>query len=405
MRSNEQPDVASATGKLSLILPLTQGTRLDQRVVAEYRRLLTEEWPHQSVEVIISSVANGLPTAMHTDDRDSDGFGAADLRLLETESDDWSALARAGLSVATGDHLVVLDLERHYVPHSLSEVLEPVVSGTTELAVAVPQKRRAQFLGIQPVLSVLGLASKMVLGSSDVFSGLFVLHRSLWERGGRSLVASGSSLVLELLLRRPSGCVDVPVPVDPRFRPQRFQLQDLRPLKHVLDGRYGSFSRLIQFCVVGASGMVVDLSFYALFQWLLSFTSLVSATSKLFGSSYHLALAAALSISIALLWNFTLNRRLTFNDARGGSWIRQFLTYALSNAVAIALSFTVRLYLPAHVAFFGRHRLAAAVVGIVAATGISFSMSRWIVFTHRSELTRAPHVTGQPQVSPPSVLA
>jgi dolichol-phosphate mannosyltransferase len=244
----------------------------------------------------------------------------------------------------------------------------------------------------------------MVLGSSDVFSGLFVLQRSLWERGGRRLTASGSSLVLELLLRRPSRCVDVPVAVGPQFRRQRFQFQDLRPLKHVLDGRYGSFSRLIQFCCVGASGMVVDLTFYAFFQWILSLTWLATVKSARFGVSWHLAIAAALSIAIALLWNFMLNRRLTFNDARGGSWIRQFLTYVLSNALAIALSFSVRLYLPARVAFFARHRLAAAVVGIVAATGISFTMSRWIVFTRRPESKRAAHIDSQPQVSPPSVL-
>jgi dolichol-phosphate mannosyltransferase len=126
--------------------------------------------------------------------------------------------------------------------------------------------------------------------------------------------------------------------------------------------------------------------------------------SERFGFSWHLAIAAALSIAIALVWNFMLNRRLTFNDARGGSWIRQFLTYALSNAVAIALSFSVRLYLPARVAFFARHRLAAAVVGIVAATGISFTMSRWIVFTRRPELKRAPHVDSPSEVGSPSVL-
>jgi dolichol-phosphate mannosyltransferase len=242
----------------------------------------------------------------------------------------------------------------------------------------------------------------MVLGSSDVFSGLFVLRRSLWDRGGRALAASGSSLVLELLLRRPSRCVDVPVAVGPEFRRQRIQPQDLRPLKHVLDGRYGSLSRLIQFCFVGASGMVVDLSLYALFQLILSFTPLASASSPRFGFSWNLAIAGALSISIALLWNFTLNRRLTFNDARGGSWGRQFVTYALSNALAVALSFTVRLYLPTRVGFFARHRLAAAVVGIVGATGLSFSMSRWIVFARRPELARAAH---QPHVAADSVLA
>ena len=119
----------------------------------------------------------------------------------------------------------------------------------------------------------------MVLGSSDVFSGLFVAPAVALGAGRPATGASGSSLVLELLLRRPARCVDVPVPVGPQFRRQRFQLQDLRPLKHVLDGRYGSFSRLIQFCCVGASGMVVDLTFYALFQWLLSFTRLASIKS------------------------------------------------------------------------------------------------------------------------------
>ena len=112
-----------------------------------------------------------------------------------------------------------------------------------------------------------------------------------------------------------------------------------------------------------------------------------------------------MSIAIALLWNFTLNRRLTFNDARGGSWIRQFLTYALSNAVAIALSFTVRLYLPTTSRSSRRHRLAAAVVGIVGATGISFSMSRWIVFIAPARDEATGPSDGQPQVSQPSVLA
>jgi dolichol-phosphate mannosyltransferase len=60
--------------------------------------------------------------------------------------------------------------------------------------------------------------------------------------------------------------------------------------------------------------------------------------------------------------------------------LRQFATYVLGNALGIALSFSLRLILPSRIGFFQRHKLAAAVVGIVAATGISFSMSRWIVF-------------------------
>ena len=38
-------------------------------------------------------------------------------------------------------------------------------------------------------------------------------------------------------------------------------------------------------------------------------------------------------------WNFSLNRRLTFSYARHLSIIRQFLTYAASNSIGIAVSF------------------------------------------------------------------
>ncbi len=403
MPSKDRPAVAGATGKLSLILPLPRGLSLDQRMLAEYRRLLEGEGGYRSVEVIICGPEAESSAVGRFDG--ADGPTQSGVKLLRIESSDWSERARAGLAIATGDHLMVLDVERHYGPESLLSVLEPVSSGDSELAVAVPPRGRIARPDLAVLQGGMGLASRMVLGSSDVFSGLFVLRRSLWERGGRVLAASGSSLVLELLLRRPSRCADVSVPVGPQFRRQRFQIHDLRPLKHVLDGRYGSFSRLIQFCCVGASGMVVDLSFYALFQWLLLFTPLAAAGSPRVGFSWNLAIAGALSISIALVWNFTLNRRLTFNDARGGSWGRQFVAYALSNFLAIALSFTLRLVLPSYVTFFGQHRLAAAVVGIVAATGVSFSMSRWIVFTRRPGPMRPAHATAQAHVSADSALA
>jgi dolichol-phosphate mannosyltransferase len=403
MQSKARRDVDGATGTLSLILPLPRGTVLDHRMLAEYRRRLEGEGGYRSVEVVVSGGEIGASAAGWLGQ--VDGPSRAGVTVLRAESDDWNELARSGLAVATGDHLLVLDVERHYGPESLLGVLQPVTTGVAELAVAVPAGGRIDRLDRAVVQGGLGLASRVVLGSSDVFSGLFAMRRSLWERDGRALSSSGSSLVLEMLLRRPSRPVDVPVAVGPQFRRQRFQPRDLRPLKHVLDGRYGSLSRLIQFCCVGASGMVVDLSFYALFQWILSFTTLGTASSPRFGFSWNLAIAGALSIAIALVWNFTLNRRLTFNDAREGSWGRQFVAYALSNFLAIAVSFTVRLYLPTRIAFFGRHRLAAAVVGIVAATGLSFSMSRWIVFTRRPPRPHLAHAAAQAHVSADSVLA
>jgi dolichol-phosphate mannosyltransferase len=211
-------------------------------------------------------------------------------------------------------------------------------------------------------------------------------------------------LILDLLSWRRARCIDVPVAGGVKFRPRGVGIGHVRPLKHLLDLRFGNYSRLVQFCIVDASGMAVDLSFYALFQWLFASTRLHTLKSGIFGVSWHLAVAGALSIAIALVWNFTLNRRLTFNDARKRGLARQFLTYVLSNAVAILFSFSVRLYLPGHVGFFARHKLAAAIVGIVAATGISFSMSRWLVFARRPDPRIAPQGPHERPILQPSTV-
>jgi dolichol-phosphate mannosyltransferase len=370
--------VGVQVGKVSLILPLARGHHLSEQTVAQYREVLERHGTFDTVEVIVAGGGEVAPQQGRASHARPEDDLATEAKYVAATGGDWSSMVRAGLRASTGDHLVVLDVGRNYSPESLSRVVAPLQTGQCDLAVAVAglHRRPGPRAG-------LGLVSRLFLGTSDVFSGLFALERSVWERAGQGGALSGSSPVLDSLLRRPARCIDVPVTVDDHFRSRRFGLSDLRPLKHVIDNRFGNYSRLVQFCIVGASGMVVDLSCYALFQWLLSFTFLANRTSAFFGCTWHLAVAAAVAIAIALVWNFTLNRRLTFNDARSGSIMRQFVTYALGNALAIALSFSLRLFLPARVEFFDRHRLAAAVVGIVAATGISFSMARWLVFVRR----------------------
>jgi len=393
------------SGKVSLILPMVPSGAIPGRKAAEYREILEEKGNFESVEVIVASGTEQAPTHGVTNPSQLED-GLADFAThVVAEGREWSALVRAGLSASTGDQLVVLDLRRHYAPESLTQVIAPVRAGEFDLAVAVSQHGRSRLARWSGSSFSFGLLSRLFLGTSDVFSGLFALDRSVWDRDGQDGPAHGSSLVLDSLLRRPARCIDVPVAVDDRFRSRRVGLGDLRPIKHLIDGRFGNYSRLVQFCMVGASGMIVDLTFYALLQWLLSFTWLAAHQSALFSCSWHLAIAAALSITIALVWNFTLNRRLTFNDALKGSLWRQFFTYALSNALAIALSFSVRLYLPSRVGFFARHKLAAAVVGIVSATGISFAMARWLVFTRRPDQQRPAHFRREQPIGQPTHMS
>jgi dolichol-phosphate mannosyltransferase len=339
------------------------------------RQMLQELAGEARVEIILAGAV---------DDRDHPGNGV-EPRVVPTPADEPVGALRAGIQAASGELLVVLDSRRSYSPSALAQVVGRLRNSEAELAIAVPKRQRGrpwwQALGRR----CLGLASEASLGTSDVFSGLMAVRRSSLSDVPTMHHPRGSRIVLDLLAWPCGVHRDVPVDTlpDDRLNIGRLSLNDTRQLKRVLDQRFGTFSRLIQFCMVGASGMVVDLSFYALFQMLFARIWPGSMSHSPSQFSWPLASARALAILVALVWNFTLNRRLTFNDSRSGSIVRQFLTYTLGNALGIAVSMTLSLWLPMRLTFFAQHRLAAAVVGIIVATGISFSMSRWVVFIRR----------------------
>jgi dolichol-phosphate mannosyltransferase len=332
---------------VSLIVPLSAHKAIGREDLREYERELDSYPGVSEVEVIIMGGST-----------DGDGRVGA---------------LRSAIEAARGDVLIIVDPRRRYEPEALSSVLNGLNESDADLVIGVPRPEGRGLTVRSMGRRLVGWAGLAALGTSDVFSGLMAIRRKHLECTPTAHQARGSRLALDLLAWPCRSHCDIPVPTAPGDRIGLFplRLDDVRQLKRVLDQRFGTFSRLVQFCMVGASGMVLDLACYALFQLFLP-----------------LAGAGALSIFIALVWNFSLNRRLTFNDARSGSIFRQFATYALGNALGIAVSLSLRLYLPRTFSFFDQHKLAAAVVGIVAATAISFSMSRWVVFIRHTPASR-----------------
>ena len=347
--------------RVSLIVLRSPGIAWPSDRVAAYRAALEG----QGFPVEVLAVAQ--PSAFSADSVDGPWC-----RSIVAEAPGLAESAIAGLRAARGRFLVVLDPSIPYSTEDVLAVFQGLASGTGELVIASQPRPWT------------GPLARRVLGTTDPTSSLLGLTRAGAIEADDSFAPIGSRFGLELLARVAGRRVEVPVrPVATAWRTST-PLADLRQIKRLADDRFGNASRLIQFCFVGASGMVVDLTFYALFQAIFARTSLLAGMeAPLVGGPLALAVAAVLAIAIALTWNFTINRRLTFNDARLGSIGRQYLRYVLSNLMGIGVSLTLRLLLPSNFGFFRRHRLAAAVVGIVAATGISFSMARWFVFGQR----------------------
>jgi dolichol-phosphate mannosyltransferase len=374
---------------VSLVVPLDG----DSERLTERLPLCRDELAGQGyrVEILVAGLPN-LP-GWHQP------IGDLSVNWVQADAPGLAPAAVAGIRAAQGEAVVILDEGMGYELADIAPLIEPMLRGEAELVIGsrfVPSRGGWRAL--------VGRLLKPVVGTSDPLSGLVGVRPAAFHEAAGRLSAVGSKFSFELLVKVEGRVIDAPVRRPHKRRNEWPSWDDLRHWKRLADHQYGNFSRLIQFCFVGASGMFVDLSSYALFQWLLEHTRLATQSIRLgqFEWPAHVATAAVVAVALALVWNFSLNRRLTFNDARGGSIVRQFFAYVLSNAVSVPLSLFLRLQLPEWHPFFASHRLAAAVVGIVVATTVSFSMARWIVFRRpkRSKPAQSPAVaeSSAPQV-------
>jgi dolichol-phosphate mannosyltransferase len=127
--------------------------------------------------------------------------------------------------------------------------------------------------------------------------------------------------------------------------------------------KHAGLLRPLKFLLVGATGMVVDLSVFLLLR---QFVARMPAR--------------ALAIWAAMTWNFLLNRRFTFSYARSSSVLRQYVLFCLSCLVGAAVNWSLTMALCFLVPFFDKHEAVAAFLGIVAGTAFNYVLSWKVAF-------------------------
>jgi putative flippase GtrA len=139
--------------------------------------------------------------------------------------------------------------------------------------------------------------------------------------------------------------------------------------------RLGTSLRFVRFCIVGASGVLVNL----LVLWL--------AREYLFATlsppRLRLNAALALAIAVATLSNFLWNRFWTWRDRHRGAGARalagQFGQYAVAVLIGSGVQFLLTNLLSTYM-----HYLLANLVAIAAAAGVNFALNNLWTFRHRS---------------------
>ena len=274
-----------------------------------------------------------------------------------------------GMSRTRRDIVVVMDADLSHPPESIPELLNALENGAD---VAVGSRftnggSTADDWGPFRWMNsrVATLLALPLTSISDPMSGFFALRRATLE-GGLEFDPIGYKILLELIVKcHCRHVVEVPIHFDNRQLGHsklslHEQLKYFRHLRRLYTFRYGNWSHLAQFLIVGVSGLAVNL--------------LVLTVLLRLGIREKPAVAAAIGLS--MVWNFALNRRFSFSYARDQSIVRQFSGFIAACSVGAAVNYVTTTNLWPRLPY----KQVAAVIGVLAGTLFNFGASRFVVF-------------------------
>jgi dolichol-phosphate mannosyltransferase len=337
-----------------------------------------ENIPHLVARIGAVRESSGLPIEVTFMD-DESGDGSAKVvdslelswvKLITRTSDRGLSYAvMDGLKQSRGDVVVVMDADLSHPPEAIPQMLEKLSEGA-EMAVGsrfADGGSTADDWGLFRWLNsrVATILAFPLTRISDPMSGFFAMRRATFE-AAENLNPVGYKILLELMVKcRCQLIVEVPIHFDNRRYGEsklsfKEQMRYFRHLRRLYTFKYGTWSHLAQFLVVGASGVAINL--------------LVLTAALRFGMGEKSAVAIAIVVS--MVWNFALNRRFSFSYARDQSIVRQFLGFVAACSVGGFVNYftTMALWdvLP--------YQQLAALVGVLAGTFFNFAASRFLIF-------------------------
>lgn len=314
--------------------------------------------------------------------------------ITRTEERGLSSAVMRGFREAEGRLLVCMDADLSHPPEALPRLLETLSEPGAEFVIGSRYAEGGETeedWGLFRWLNskVATLLARPFTSAKDPMAGFFALPREVFERADE-LNPVGYKIGLELIVK--CGCTgasvrEVPIRFADRKRGEskltlKEQFNYLKHLKRLADHKFGGFSQFFQFCAVGGTGAVVDLSTYALLLALLIPPEGRESHRVLLGA------ARAAAILLAMTWNFGLNKLVTFSAWGRGSLLGQYGRFVLACSVGAVINWSTSMGLLAALPEFRFDELACAVAGIGAGMVFNFTLSRYWVFARLRAVQR-----------------
>jgi dolichol-phosphate mannosyltransferase len=286
-----------------------------------------------------------------------------------------SSASIEGLLSTSAPFVAVMDADLQHDEALLPAMLARLKEGGTDLVVASRYVGSGAATGLSSgsrrLLSRAGARLARALLKTEItdpVSGFFMLRRETIDRIAPRLSGIGTKILIDILASspRPLAVAELPYQFRPRHAGES-KLDTLTALEYGLllaekiGGRYFSH-KLLLFGLVGASGVVVNLSVLRGLLTLEASPTLAVTTATL----------------IAMVWNFFLNNILTYRDRRLTGWraVRGLLSFMavcglgafVNVAIFRELYATTQMWLPAGI--------AGALIGALLNYGLS-SIFTW----------------------------
>ncbi len=316
------------------------------------------------------------------DDNSGDGTEKAIQRLnlpwvsliVRTTDRGLSSAVLEGLNRTSGEIIIVMDADLSHPPEAIPRMLDELrrgsefVVGSRYAEGGVTDDNWGFFRWLNSRVAT--LIARPFTSISDPMSGFFALRRITYSKAD-FLNPIGYKIGLELLVKcRCSRISEVPIAFADRIHGEsklslREQLRYIQHIRRLFLYKYGAWSEVVQFIVVGASGALVNL---------VAVTALLLA-----GMRASVSIACAIAVSICT--NFILNRRFTFSHSKSGHMPTQFLSYVASVSFGALINYIAALVLLRVFPQFIPQ--LASLGGIAVATVANFVALKFLVFKRK----------------------
>ncbi|WP_139693093.1 glycosyltransferase [Sporolactobacillus terrae] len=283
-----------------------------------------------------------------------------------------------GFQHARGDIFIVMDADLQHPPEIIYDMMAKMDEG---YQMVIPSRFIAggsdgglnwyrKFVSWTARI-IARLALKRLRKITDPTSGLFAIKRSAIS--GIELNPIGWKIMLEIIIQ---ANIDQIIEIPYKFHARDLGNSKMRAREQVkylihlakLVSRSEEDRRFYCFCLVGISGVIINLASYKLM--------LMNGT--------NLVIAFMISTAISILTNYTLNRSFTWRMRREKhSWTDQLFRYSLVSLIGLCLSSSVLLF--SHYVMNGSP-MASGILGIVSGITWNFIVNDKWTFTDKKTI-------------------